>query len=60
VLELPRNHPRCNVRLDTLVRLRWLAVIGGGARRLFWLRLRLADLVLPRDDENPISADRLR
>ena len=28
VLELPRNHPRRNVRLDTLVRLRWLAVIG--------------------------------
>src|SRR3974390_646983 len=28
VLALPRNHPRRNVRLDTLVRLRWLAVIG--------------------------------
>jgi len=27
-LGLPRNHPRRNVRLDTLVRLRWLAVIG--------------------------------
>jgi two-component system sensor histidine kinase RegB len=27
-LELARNHPRRNVRLDTLVRLRWLAVIG--------------------------------
>jgi two-component system, sensor histidine kinase RegB len=27
-LDLPRNHPRRNVRLDTLVRLRWLAVIG--------------------------------
>jgi len=25
---LPRNHPRRNVRLDTLVRLRWLAIIG--------------------------------
>ena len=27
-LDLPRNHPRRNVRLDTLVRLRWLAIIG--------------------------------
>ena len=27
-LGLPQNHPRRNVRLDTLVRLRWLAVIG--------------------------------
>ena len=27
-LELPLNHPRRNVRLDTLVRLRWLAAIG--------------------------------
>lgn len=27
-LELPQNHPRRNVRLDTLVRLRWLAIIG--------------------------------
>lgn len=27
-LELARSHPRRNVRLDTLVRLRWLAVIG--------------------------------
>jgi two-component system sensor histidine kinase RegB len=27
-LELAREHPRRNVRLDTLVRLRWLAVIG--------------------------------
>lgn len=27
-LELAQNHPRRNVRLDTLVRLRWLAVIG--------------------------------
>jgi two-component system sensor histidine kinase RegB len=26
--ELAQNHPRRNVRLDTLVRLRWLAVIG--------------------------------
>ncbi len=25
---LPQNHPRRNVRLDTLVRLRWLAIIG--------------------------------
>jgi len=28
VLDLAHNHPRRNVRLDTLVRLRWLAVIG--------------------------------
>jgi len=27
-LDLANNHPRRNVRLDTLVRLRWLAVIG--------------------------------
>jgi two-component system sensor histidine kinase RegB len=27
-LGLPQNHPRRNVRLDTLVRLRWLAIIG--------------------------------
>jgi two-component system sensor histidine kinase RegB len=27
-LELAQNHPRRNVRLDTLVRLRWLTVIG--------------------------------
>ena len=27
-LGLTQNHPRRNVRLDTLVRLRWLAVIG--------------------------------
>ena len=27
-LGLAQNHPRRNVRLDTLVRLRWLAVIG--------------------------------
>lgn len=27
-LGLPHEHPRRNVRLDTLVRLRWLAVIG--------------------------------
>jgi len=27
-LELAQNHPRRNVRLDTLVRLRWLALIG--------------------------------
>jgi two-component system sensor histidine kinase RegB len=27
-LDLPRDHPRRNVRLDTLVRLRWLAIIG--------------------------------
>ncbi len=27
-LELAQNHPRSNVRLDTLVRLRWLAIIG--------------------------------
>jgi two-component system sensor histidine kinase RegB len=27
-LGLPENHPRRNVRLDTLVRLRWLAIIG--------------------------------
>jgi two-component system sensor histidine kinase RegB len=27
-LELAQNHPRRNVRLDTLVRLRWLAIIG--------------------------------
>jgi two-component system sensor histidine kinase RegB len=27
-LGLPQDHPRRNVRLDTLVRLRWLAVIG--------------------------------
>jgi two-component system, sensor histidine kinase RegB len=27
-LGLARNHPRRNVRLDTLVRLRWLAIIG--------------------------------
>jgi len=27
-LDLARNHPRRNVRLDTLVRLRWLAIIG--------------------------------
>jgi len=27
-LGLPLNHPRRNVRLDTLVRLRWLAAIG--------------------------------
>ncbi|HZQ13366.1 MAG TPA: ActS/PrrB/RegB family redox-sensitive histidine kinase [Pseudolabrys sp.] len=27
-LELAENHPRRNVRLDTLVRLRWLAIIG--------------------------------
>ena len=27
-LDLAHNHPRRNVRLDTLVRLRWLAVIG--------------------------------
>jgi two-component system sensor histidine kinase RegB len=26
--ELAQNHPRRNVRLDTMVRLRWLAVIG--------------------------------
>jgi two-component system sensor histidine kinase RegB len=26
--DLARNHPRRNVRLDTLVRLRWLAIIG--------------------------------
>ena len=26
--DLAQNHPRRNVRLDTLVRLRWLAVIG--------------------------------
>ena len=26
--DLPQNHPRRNVRLDTLVRLRWLAIIG--------------------------------
>jgi two-component system, sensor histidine kinase RegB len=28
VLGLAQNHPRRNVRLDTLVRLRWLAIIG--------------------------------
>ena len=28
VLGLTQNHPRRNVRLDTLVRLRWLAIIG--------------------------------
>jgi two-component system sensor histidine kinase RegB len=28
VLELAQNHPRRNVRLDTLVRLRWLAITG--------------------------------
>jgi two-component system sensor histidine kinase RegB len=28
VLSLARHHPRRNVRLDTLVRLRWLAIIG--------------------------------
>jgi two-component system sensor histidine kinase RegB len=28
VLELAQNHPRRNVRLDTLVRLRWLAIVG--------------------------------
>ena len=28
VLGFAQNHPRRNVRLDTLVRLRWLAVIG--------------------------------
>ena len=27
-LELAQNHPRRNVRLNTLVRLRWLAIIG--------------------------------
>ena len=27
-LELAQNHPRRNVRLDTLVRLRWLAIVG--------------------------------
>src|ERR1700694_2397703 len=27
-LGLAENHPRRNVRLDTLVRLRWLAIIG--------------------------------
>src|ERR1019366_4680813 len=27
-LGLAQNHPRRNVRLDTLVRLRWLAIIG--------------------------------
>ena len=27
-LELAQHHPRRNVRLDTLVRLRWLAVVG--------------------------------
>jgi two-component system, sensor histidine kinase RegB len=27
-LDLAQDHPRRNVRLDTLVRLRWLAVIG--------------------------------
>jgi len=27
-LGLAQNHPRSNVRLDTLVRLRWLAIIG--------------------------------
>ena len=27
-LELAQNHPRRNVRLDTLVRLRWLALMG--------------------------------
>ena len=27
-LGLAQDHPRRNVRLDTLVRLRWLAVIG--------------------------------
>ncbi len=27
-LDLAENHPRRNVRLDTLVRLRWLAIIG--------------------------------
>jgi two-component system sensor histidine kinase RegB len=27
-LDLAQNHPRRNVRLDTLVRLRWLAIIG--------------------------------
>ena len=28
LLGLAHNHPRRNVRLDTLVRLRWLTVIG--------------------------------
>ena len=27
-LGLAQNHPRRNVRLDTLLRLRWLAIIG--------------------------------
>ena len=27
-LDLAHNHPRRNVRLDTLVRLRWLAIVG--------------------------------
>ena len=27
-LDLVQNHPRRNIRLDTLVRLRWLAVVG--------------------------------
>ena len=27
-LELAQNHPRRNVRLNTLVRLRWLAITG--------------------------------
>jgi len=28
MLDLAQNHPRRNVRLDTLVRLRWLAIVG--------------------------------
>ncbi|MGH6664634.1 MAG: ActS/PrrB/RegB family redox-sensitive histidine kinase [Pseudolabrys sp.] len=43
-LELAQNHPRRNVRLDTLVRLRWLAIIGQSTAVLvvyfgldFWL-----------------------
>lgn len=30
-LDFPQDHPRRNVRLDTLVRLRWLAIIGQSA-----------------------------
>ena len=34
MFDFPRAHHRRNVRLDTLVRLRWLAVLGIGAYRV--------------------------
>ena len=52
-LDLAQNHPRRNVRLDTLVRLRWLAIIGQTTAVLvvyFGLDFDAADLGLPRGD----------